>query len=131
MYYIFRNNISCVFLSLTVSFCVFSLFVSIAALKKVSSFQSDRVGLVNGALPEEEGEEGEEGQLGEEGGGGEGGGGGGGGGGGKGGLLLQKRRNKLPCPTPEMADFSLWSILRKNIGTYIPPSLLPIYNTAR
>ena len=78
----------------------------------MSSFQRDRVGLVNGALPEEEGEQGEEGQLGEE------GGGGGGGGGGKGGLLLLKRRNKLPCPTPEMADFSLWSILRKNIGIY-------------
>ena len=98
------------------TFLVSSLFLSLhPALKKVSLFQRDRVGLVNGALPEEE----EEGQLGEEGGEGEEGGGGeegGEGGGGKGGLLLLKRRNKLPCPTPEMADFSLWSILRKNIG---------------
>ena len=30
---------------------------------------------------------------------------------------LCQRRNKLPSPVPDMADFSLWSILRKNIGT--------------
>lgn len=27
-----------------------------------------------------------------------------------------QRRNKLPSPVPDMADFSLWTILRKNIG---------------
>ena len=66
------------------------------ALKKVSSFNKDRVSLDNEGLVEirEEGEGGE---------------------GGRGGQLAQ-RRTKLPCPTPEMADFSLWSILRKNIG---------------
>ena len=30
---------------------------------------------------------------------------------------VHQRRTKLPCPVPDMADFSLWSILRKNIGT--------------
>ena len=70
------------------------------ALKKVSSFNKDRVSLDNEALVEirEEGEGGERGE------------------GGRGGQLAQ-RRTKLPCPTPDMADFSLWTILRKNIGT--------------
>ena len=27
------------------------------------------------------------------------------------------RRTTLPCPVSELADFSLWSLLRKNIGT--------------
>lgn len=37
-----------------------------------------------------------------------------------------KRRSKLPAPIPDMADFSLLSLLRKNIGkeTKAPPSML-------
>ena len=72
------------------------------ALKKASSLNKDRVGLTNEALLEDGGERGEGGHEGEH---------------------LAQRRSKLPCPTPEMADFSLWSILRKNIGTWFDSGL--------
>ena len=29
---------------------------------------------------------------------------------------VRQRRTKLPCQMQDMGDFSLWSILRKNIG---------------
>ena len=75
-------------------------------LKKVSSFGNDRVSSFNNetflaSLPEEPPNL--ERQRPSEGGEKEGG-------------ALPQRRNNLPCPVPDMADFSLWSILRKNIG---------------
>ena len=75
-------------------------------LKKVSSFGNDRVSSFNNetflaSLPEEPPNSERQRPL--EGGEKEGG-------------ALPQRRNNLPCPVPDMADFSLWSILRKNIG---------------
>ena len=32
------------------------------------------------------------------------------------GLRVQQRRSKLPRTIPDIADISLWSILRRNIG---------------
>ena len=40
--------------------------------------------------------------------------------------LRSSRRSRLPAPRPETGDFSLWGLLRKNIGKDLSKISMPV-----